>query len=225
VLADLDGLGVDGVFCLGDLVGYGADPGSVVEMLRARGARSVAGNHDYAAAGRLALDWFNPHARAAAEWTAEQLTADQGVYLAALPLVAEHAGATLVHASPRAPESWPYIVGPGDGAEAFTAFTTPLCFIGHSHLPSAWTLGADGRVAFRPGSGRTVLQPGAQYLINVGSVGQPRDGDPWAAYALWDLEAGVVEGRRIAYDALEARRRIHAAGLPRILGDRLLRGR
>jgi len=225
VLGELATLGVDRVICLGDLVGYGADPGPVVEALAGRDVIAVAGNHDHASAGRLDLDWFNPHARAAAEWTAERLTPDQGRYLTSLPLVAEHAGATLVHSSPRNPEEWPYLVSPADGSAAFQAFTTSLCFVGHSHLPAVWTLCEDGRVHFERGAARIGLRAGERYIVNVGSVGQPRDGDPSAAFGLWDLEAGSVEILRTPYDAAEARRRIHAAGLPRVLGDRLLHGR
>jgi diadenosine tetraphosphatase ApaH/serine/threonine PP2A family protein phosphatase len=225
VLADLSTAGVDGLLCLGDLVGYGADPDRVVEAVARRESVVVAGNHDHASAGLVALDWFNPFARAAAEWTAAKLTPDHSRYLAGLPLVLEHAGATLVHSSPHSPAEWPYLVTAADGAAAFEAFTTRLCFVGHSHLPAVWTLREDGGVGFQPGGGRTTLAAGQRYIVNVGSVGQPRDGDPAAAYALWDLDAGAVEVRRVAYDALEARRRIHAAGLPRLLGDRLLHGR
>lgn len=228
MLADLDGRGVEGLLCLGDIVGYGADPGPVVEAVAPRVAAAVAGNHDRAAAGLIDLGWFNPYARRAAEWTGEHLTAFQTRYLAGLPLRVEHAGATLVHASPRRPEIWSYVVSEADGAAAFRYFETALCFIGHSHLPAIWTLrpgGPDGKIEYRWGAGRVVLVEGERCLVNVGSVGQPRDGDPWAAYAVWDLEARSVEVRRVAYDVHEARRRIHAAGLPRRLGDRLLQGR
>jgi diadenosine tetraphosphatase ApaH/serine/threonine PP2A family protein phosphatase len=225
VLAELSSTGVDGLVSLGDLVGYGADPSRVVDALARRDAVAVAGNHDHAAAGLLGLDWFNPYARAAAEWTAGRLTPDQGRYLAGLPLVAELAGATLVHSSPSHPEEWPYLVSPSDGAEAFGAFRTLLCFVGHSHMPAVWILREDGRVDFARGGARIELRPGERYIVNVGSVGQPRDGDPAAAYAVWDLDQSTVEIRRVYYDVLEARRRIHAAGLPRVLGDRLLHGR
>jgi len=140
-------------------------------------------------------------------------------------LVAEYADATLVHSSPRDPGEWPYLVSAADGAAAFPAFATTVCFIGHSHLPMVWTLREDGQVAHRRGGGRVTLGAAERHLINVGSVGQPRDGDPLAAYAIWDLEAGTVEIRRVPYDNYEARRRIHDAGLPRFLGDRLLHGR
>ena len=225
MLADLTRCGAERLLCLGDIVGYGADPGSVVDAVAARVAVAVAGNHDHAAAGVIGLDWFNPYARRAAEWTAERLTATQTRYLTHLPLVAEYADATLVHSSPRDPGEWPYLVSAADGAAAFPAFATTVCFIGHSHLPMVWTLREDGQVAHRRGGGRVTLGAAERHLINVGSVGQPRDGDPLAAYAIWDLEAGTVEIRRVPYDNYEARRRIHDAGLPRFLGDRLLHGR
>ncbi len=225
MLADGRRLGVDRFLCLGDLVGYGADPVVVVDLMVGQDAVMVAGNHDHAAAGLLDLEWFNPFARAAAEWTAGQLRPEQSRLLATLPLVAEHAGATLVHSSPRNPGEWTYLVTAADGARVFGTFATSVCFVGHSHLPAAWVLGETRRVEFASGPLRLALQPGTQCVINVGSVGQPRDGDPAAAYAVWDLDAGSVEIRRIAYDVAEARRRIHAAGLPQLLGDRLLRGR
>lgn len=225
MLADLAALGVERIVCLGDLVGYGADPGAVVDLLASQGAVAVAGNHDYASVGKTPLDWFNPYARRAAEWTSEQLTVDQARYLAKLPLTLEEAGALLVHSSPRNPEAWPYLISAEDGAEALSAFTHRICFLGHSHLPAVWRVREDDRLEFERGPHRRVLAPSERYLVNVGSVGQPRDGDPHAAYAIWDLEGESVEIRRVPYDVQEARRRIHAAGLPRILGDRLLRGR
>ncbi len=227
MLADARALGVGpgAVVCLGDIVGYGADPEAVVDLVLGYDAIAVAGNHDHAAAGLLDVEWFNPFARAAAEWTAERLHPAQSRYLSGLPLVREHLGAVLVHASPEDPEEWPYLVSPGDGVRAFAAFSTPLCFVGHSHLPAVWIRYDDGRVDFARGAARLTLGCEERYLINVGSVGQPRDGDPAAAYALWDLDAGSVEIRRVSYDAAEARRRIHAAGLPLLLGDRLLHGR
>ncbi len=225
MLEDLGRLGVDELLCLGDIVGYGADPGPVVDVIAARAVVAVAGNHDQAATGLIGLASFNPYARRAAEWTAEQLVTAQSGYLAALPLITEHAGATLVHASPRDPGRWPYVISAADGLAAFRAFPTFLCFIGHSHLPMVWALGEDRRVVHRRGAGRLPLARHERYLVNVGSVGQPRDGDPLAAYAVWDAEAGWVEIRRVPYALSEARGRIHKAGLPRILGDRLLDGR
>jgi len=225
VLADARALGVGpgAVVCLGDIVGYGADPELVVDLMLGYDALAVAGNHDHAAAGLLDLEWFNPFARVAAEWTAERLHPAQSRYLSALPFVREHLGATLVHASPEDPEEWPYLVSPGDGARAFAAFSTPLCFVGHSHLPAAWSLGSSGP-EFLPGAVELSLEAGRRYIVNVGSVGQPRDRDPRAAYALWDADRGRLAIRRVAYDVDTARRKILAGGLPRLLADRLPRG-
>jgi diadenosine tetraphosphatase ApaH/serine/threonine PP2A family protein phosphatase len=225
VLADARQVGIDGLLCLGDLVGYGADPVPVVDLMVGYEAVAVAGNHDQAAAGLLDLQWFNPFARVAAEWTADQLRPEQVRYLAGLPLVREAAGATIAHASPLNPAEWPYVVAPRDGARTFGAFQTALCFIGHSHLPALWIRREDGRIDFVRGGGRYRPGAGERLLVNVGSVGQPRDGDPAAAYAVWDLEGSAVEIRRVAYDLMDARQRIYAAGLPQILGDRLLHGR
>ena len=222
VLADAEAR-TDVVLCLGDVVGYGADPEACMELIASRAAATVAGNHEHAVAGLLDLDWFNDSARAAAEWTRERLDEDHRSYLAALPLQAEVGDATLVHASPERPEEWDYLVSAQDGFAAFPAFTTRLCFVGHSHLPAAWSLGSSGP-GFVPGAVELSLEPGRRYIVNVGSVGQPRARDPRAAYALWDVERGRLAIRRVAYDVDTARRKILAGGLPRLLADRLPRG-
>ncbi|MBI2161084.1 MAG: metallophosphoesterase family protein [Candidatus Rokubacteria bacterium] len=213
----------ESLLCLGDVVGYGADPEACLELIAGRAAALVAGNHEHGVVGRLDLDWFNDYARAAVEWTRDRLDEDHRSYLAALPLVAEVGDATLVHASPERPEEWDYLVSPQDGFAAFPAFATRLCFVGHSHLPAAWSLGSSGP-EFVPGAGELSFEPGRRYIVNVGSVGQPRDRDPRAAYALWDAERGRLAIRRVTYDVDTARRKILAGGLPRLLADRLPRG-
>ena len=213
----------DALLCLGDLVGYGADPLACVEIVAARAYAITCGNHEYGVTGLLDLDWFNPHARAAAEWTRERLDDDHRTYLAGLPLVAEVGDATLVHASPDRPDEWEYLVTAQDGFDAFAAFATRLCFVGHSHVASAWSLGST-RPEHLPGPIDLALERGRRYIVNVGSVGQPRDRDPRAAYAIWDVDAGRVEIRRVAYDHAATRRKIVAAGLPRFLADRLAAG-
>jgi len=213
----------DGVLCLGDSVGYGADPGACVELLDARARAIVAGNHEHGVAGLLDLDWFNRWARAAAEWTRERLDDDQRTWLGALPLTKDVEDATLVHASPEAPDEWEYLVTPEDGWAAFSHFATRWCFVGHSHVPGAWSLGSSGP-DFEPRPGVVTGEAGRRYIVNVGSVGQPRDRDPRAAYAVWDVEAGRVELRRVTYDVQAARDKIVAAGLPRFLADRLAAG-
>jgi diadenosine tetraphosphatase ApaH/serine/threonine PP2A family protein phosphatase len=211
------------VLCLGDVVGYGADPGPCVDLVAARARATVAGNHEHAVIGRLDLGWFNRYARVAAEWTRERIDADCAAYLGALPLTAEVEDATLVHASPRQPEEWDYLVSAGDGLGAFEAFATRLCFVGHSHVPAVWSLGSSGPDYAR-GDVEVTLDAGRRYIVNVGSVGQPRDRDPRAAYALWDVEARRISVRRVAYDVATARGKIEAAGLPRLLADRLAAG-
>jgi diadenosine tetraphosphatase ApaH/serine/threonine PP2A family protein phosphatase len=213
----------DAVLCLGDTVGYGADPEACVELVAARARAIVAGNHEWGVADRLDLTWFNRWARASAEWTRERLDADHRAWLAALPVVQEIDDATLVHASPAQPEEWDYLVTPEDGWDAFAHFATRWCFVGHSHVPGVWSLGSSGR-EHDPHPEGVASERGRRYIVNVGSVGQPRDRDPRASYALWDVEAGRVEIRRVAYDVVEARRKIEAAGLPRFLADRLAAG-
>jgi diadenosine tetraphosphatase ApaH/serine/threonine PP2A family protein phosphatase len=213
----------DAVLCLGDTVGYGADPLACVELVADRAQAIVGGNHEHAVAGRLDLAWFNRFARAAAEWTRDRLDDDHRAYLAALSLTAEVEDATLVHASPAQPDEWDYLITAEDGLAAFAHFTTRWCFVGHSHTPGAWSLGSTG-LEHQPAAASVQSERGRRYIVNVGSVGQPRDRDPRAAYGLWDVEAGRVEIRRVTYDVPAARRKIHDAGLPRFLADRLAAG-
>jgi diadenosine tetraphosphatase ApaH/serine/threonine PP2A family protein phosphatase len=227
VLRDAAGEGATEVVCLGDTVGYGADPVACVDLVGERAVRLVAGNHEWGVVGRLDLGWFNSAARAAAVWTAGRLDPAQARYLEGLPLVAALEEATLVHASPTAPEEWDYLLDAEDGHEALRAFDTRLCFVGHSHRAAVWSVGSSGPrfATSEPMPPTTVaLEDGRRYLVNVGSVGQPRDRDPRAAYAIWDREARAVALRRVPYDHRAAARKIREAGLPRLLADRLMHG-
>lgn len=223
VLADADGR-VDALLCLGDVVGYGADPAACIDLVTQRCHAIVGGNHEHAVAGRLDLDWFNPYARAAAEWTRTRLGDDARAWLGALPLVRELEDATLVHASPGQPGEWEYLVTAEDGFAEFPAFATRLCFVGHSHVPGVWAVGSWGR-EHDLGDVDVAIESGTRYIVNVGSVGQPRDRDARAAYALWDPAARRVTIRRVPYDVATARSKIVAAGLPRFLAERLAEGR
>ena len=214
----------DALLCLGDTVGYGADPGPCVELVAERATACVAGNHEHGVIGRLDLRWFNENARAAVEWTGERLTDDCRRYLDALPLVSEVGDAILVHASPARPEEWDYLLTAEEGFAAFAAFTTRLCFVGHSHVPGVWSIGSSGP-AHERGAGRVDLEHGRRYLVNVGSVGQPRDRDVRAAYAIWDVDERCVTIRRVPYDVEAARKKILDAALPSFLADRLRAGR
>jgi diadenosine tetraphosphatase ApaH/serine/threonine PP2A family protein phosphatase len=227
VLADAAREGAHGIVCLGDMVGYGADPVACVEMLGERSTVTVAGNHEHGALGRLGLEWFNPVARTATQWTRAALDADHQAYLGTLPLRAVLEEATLVHASPKSPEEWDYLMSEEDGLDVFGDFDTRLCFVGHSHWPAAWSLGSSGPEyeAGLKGPRSTVqFEHGRRYIVNIGSVGQPRDRDPRAAYGLWDRAERRVTIRRVAYDVRQTAEKILRAGLPRALAERLARG-
>jgi diadenosine tetraphosphatase ApaH/serine/threonine PP2A family protein phosphatase len=226
VLADAAGAGATALVCLGDVVGYGADPAACVEMVAARAAAIVAGNHEHGALGLMDLRWFHSVAAAAALWTREALDADHQRYLATLPVRATLEDATIVHASPRNPDEWEYLLSPEDGFEVFGDFDTRLCFVGHSHHPAVWSLGSSGPDSDLDvtGTREVRLEAGRRYIVNVGSVGQPRDRDPRAAYAVWDPDERTVTIRRVTYDVRAAAAKILAAGLPRPLADRLAVG-
>ena len=227
MLADAASEGAHEILCLGDLVGYGADPVACVERVGERASAMVAGNHEHAALGLLDLRWFNPYARAAAQWTAGQLGGGHRDYLGRLGLLDTIEDATLVHASPHHPEEWDYLISAEDGLSVFGDFSTRLCFVGHSHLPGVWSVGSGGPDHLErldAPEARVRLDDGRRYLVNVGSVGQPRDRDSRACYAVWDRETRTVTVRRVVYDHEAAARKILAAGLPRPLADRLARG-
>jgi diadenosine tetraphosphatase ApaH/serine/threonine PP2A family protein phosphatase len=229
VLDDAAGEGARGILCLGDVVGYGADPVPCIERLGERAARMVAGNHEHGALGKLDLRWFNSAAREAAVWTGGQLGADHAAYLCSLELRDTIGEATCVHASPRRPEEWDYLISDEDGFRAFGDFETRVCFVGHSHRPAVWSLGSGGPdhedLAGPTSHGRRIaFHDGRRYIVNVGSVGQPRDRDPRAAYVLWDEEERRVTVRRVTYDHKAAAAKILAAGLPRVLAERLALG-
>ena len=209
---------IDRLFCLGDVVGYGADPVECLKRVREVSEVILAGNHDHAAVGLADLTYFNPHARAAAIWTAGQLDEESQSFLRELPYDYVEDDALFVHASPHEPEEWHYIVSLGDAMAAFPAFTESICFVGHSHVAGIYC--DDGGEP----KDRVALQPGRRYLVNVGSVGQPRDGDPRLACAIFDREERTVVIMRVEYDIEAAAGKIRAAGLPRLLADRLYHG-
>ena len=227
VLADAAAVGAEAVLCLGDVVGYGADPAACVDRVGELAVAAVAGNHEHGALGLTSLEWFNPLAKAAVLWTRDRLDEDHGRYLGALPLSRTFEEATLVHASPRHPEEWDYLLSAEDGFAVFGEFQTRLCFVGHSHRPDVWSLGSSGPeyTGYRASPSSTVkLEDGRRYLINVGSVGQPRDRDSRASYAVWDRDERTITIRRVEYDHRRAAAKILAAGLPRRLADRLAHG-
>lgn len=224
VLADAEGQW-DFVWCLGDVVGYGPDPNECVELLRTMPHLCLAGNHDWAALGRLDIRAFNPDARRAAEWTRETLLPDNFAWLESLPVTFVIGNYTLVHASPREPV-WEYILEPLVAALNFPHFETPYCFVGHTHQPVIYELmNEQGETRARePRYREPYKMNGHRQIINPGSIGQPRDQNPDAAYGILDTETGIFEHRRIPYDIQDVQKRMDAYGLPKRLISRLEHG-
>jgi predicted phosphodiesterase len=222
VRADLPS--VEEVWVLGDTVGYGPQPNEVIRALQEMGARSVLGNHDAAAIGNISAEDFNVDARAAVEWTAKQLDANATAYLAALPEVRVSGDLTAVHGSPRDP-IWEYITSPSVAAANLASFETWLCVFGHTHLPIIFRADESRVEMLSATAGDPVPLDARRALINPGSVGQPRDGIPAAAYLLLDDHDATVEFRRVAYDIARTQRLMRDAGLPPRLSDRLTWGR
>ncbi len=215
---------IDEVWALGDIVGYGPQPNEVIRSLQAMGARSVLGNHDGAAIGTVDPHDFNPEAARAIAWTAEVIDANSRAYLATLPEVRCVGDLTAVHGSPRDPV-WEYIVSASVAAENLAAFETRICLFGHTHLPIVFRAGEAEVETIRAAPGEPVALDGLRCLINPGSVGQPRDGNPGASYLLLDPDAGSVEFRRVAYQVEVTQRLIEEADLPPRLAERLAYGR
>jgi diadenosine tetraphosphatase ApaH/serine/threonine PP2A family protein phosphatase len=219
VLADLDQVRPASIQCLGDFVGYGASPNECIARLRPLIEHAVAGNHDLAACGKLQLQYFNASAAVAAQWTDRALTPEHRRYLLELPLAVEWRETLLVHASPTEPEEWHYVLSPETAAAEMGAYRESVCFIGHSHFPGTFDRHGD-RIRYTRAA-EVLLEDGHRYLVNVGSVGQPRDGDPRAAYMLYDEAARALRHVRVDYDLQGAMRRILDAGLPPFLAERL----
>ncbi len=212
---------------LGDLVGYGADPEAVVGVARehaAKGAIVLKGNHDEAV--ELPNAWLNASAAAAIDWTRTRLTQEDRAFLASLPLCIRAHDACYVHASAARPESWEYVDSPSAAEKSVAAAGTAYTFSGHVHEQALFVSAAQERmIAFRPKPGVAIpVGTHRRWLALVGSVGQPRDGNPAAAYATFDTEAKSVTFHRVAYDNRAAARKVRDAGLPEALAYRLERG-
>jgi diadenosine tetraphosphatase ApaH/serine/threonine PP2A family protein phosphatase len=219
--------GVDRYAFLGDYVGYGAEPGWVVDTVRAhveRGAAAVLGNHDAAIATPRAR--MSESAEKAIAWTRTRLNGEQRAFLAQLPLSIEEDDRLYVHANARAPDRWGYILGPAQAGESLLATPCRLSFCGHVHVPQLYHLTPSGTIAwFTPVAGHAVpLLSQHRWLAVLGSVGQPRDGVPAAAYAILDTERRDLRFLRVPYDVATAARKIRAAGLPSVLSERLEQG-
>lgn len=230
VLAAAAQEGYERVVVLGDLVGYGAEPNLVIERVRAlEPAAVIRGNHDKVAAGLESAEGFNPTAQKAATWTRNALTDENREYLRSLaagPVILD-ALTLLCHGSPVDEDN--YIFGEADVVEALVSSSRPLCLFGHTHMPMAASLSPDRAldlIFHGPRDRETLaIQRSWRYLVNPGSVGQPRDGDPRAAYGLLDTDTPQITMVRVEYPVVQASERIIEAGLPKILGQRLALGR
>ena len=222
--AVLDALGeVDACWHLGDVMGYGPHPDEVVARLREIHAVGVRGNHDAAALGGPEVEWFNPDARRAIEWTERRISPATRAWLAGLPERLEIDEMTLVHGSLRDP-IWEYVTTTPVARASLAALTTPYGLHGHTHVPIAWRED-DGRVeALGPSDGSALPLDERRLLLNPGSVGQPRDGDPRAAALVLDTTARAVTWRRVPYPIEKVQADVRAAGLPRALAERLALG-
>ena len=224
VLEDIRGRGgVDEIWCLGDIVGYGPEPGECIELLREQDGLCVAGNHDWAAVGNLDLDDFNPDAAAACLWTAQQLSPSEIDYLKALPLFLRRDDFTLVHGSPQEP-IWEYLLSAESAKRNLSYFKTRFCLIGHSHVPLIFE-DVNEDVLLHPFLLDSPLQLGQRRLIiNPGGVGQPRNGDPRSSYAIYDSEDNTITRYYVPYDVQDTQGKMIEKGLPIRLATRLSYG-
>jgi len=223
VLRYMKRLKISQLICLGDVVGYGAEPNECVEAVRSAASICVAGNHDYAALGKGDAEAFNPWAREAILWTRDQLTQENKDYLESLPLTGSADDFEVVHATLQDPDSFPYIESSWDAAECFKLMKKPIVFVGHTHVPINFLKTSE---AISWDRGQHVRRDHVlQAIVNIGSVGQPRDNNPKAAFATYDPDEGMVSIHRITYDVRKAFEKIYSAGLPSILAERLFVGR
>lgn len=222
VLDDARSQGTTDWVCTGDVVGYNADPAACMEIVRDMGCPVVKGNHDEDASGTSSLETMNPVAATALEWTREALDEGQRLWLRRLRMVRQVQEFSVVHSTLDQPANWNYVTNRFDAMSNFSYQFTQVCFHGHTHVPKVYV--KTDRVR-EEAPEMVKIQAGAKYFINVGSVGQPRDGDWRACYAIMDMEEQTVYFRRVEYDLAKAQQKILKAGLPEMLAERLADGR
>jgi diadenosine tetraphosphatase ApaH/serine/threonine PP2A family protein phosphatase len=206
---------VDSIYCLGDIVGYGANPAECIDIVQDITSGVVLGNHDEAVFKSGAEDHFSQFAAQAVQWTRSKLSDTHIAFLKSLPLRISIHDMLMVHSAPGSPEAWKYIFNSMDAASQKDNFTERLCFIGHSHIPGCYSLTRN----------ETQYSSQGRFIINVGSIGQPRDADPRLSYGLVDTFVGSYENVRLEYDVQRASDKIKKSGLPGYLADRILQGR
>ena len=222
VLKDIQDQNCSHVACLGDVVGYNANPKECLDLVRSMNIPCVKGNHDEYCSIDEQLEGFNPHAAEAVTWTRQQLGDEDRKWLRDLKYVRLVASFSIVHATLDVPQRWGYVFDKLAAAASFTYQNTSVCFFGHTHVPVAFIRDS----VVRGGTySKFKVEPGRKYFVNVGSVGQSRDGVAKATYAVYDMDEGSIELRRLDYDIPKAQAKIRAAGLPDRLAERLALGK
>ncbi len=222
MLADAENQNVTDFVCLGDVVGYNADPVACLNIVRGLNCPTVKGNHDQDASENHSLDSMNPVAATAMQWTRDELDEEQRLWLKRLRMVRQVSNYTIVHSTLDQPANWNYVTNRFDAMSNFSYQFTQVCFHGHTHVPRVYI--KSDKVREVPAES-IELEANSKYFINVGSIGQPRDGDARACYAIFDHEAKLVNFRRIEYDVALTQNKIIQAGLPKMLAERLSDGR
>lgn len=216
--------GIDRYLCAGDVVGYGAAPNECCAVVSSISAVTIAGNHDWASVDLFPFDFFNSAAGAAITWTKGRLDDSGRKFLSSLQLLYRDEFLTLAHGTLHDAGEFNYMMDVEDASSTFAILGTPACFVGHTHLPGIFVQDATGKTEYRQIE-RCDIEETKRYIINVGSVGQPRDNNPAASFCIYDTDKKTVWIKRRSYDVEAARQKIISSGLPRFLGDRLLAGR
>lgn len=215
---------IDKYLCVGDVVGYNANPKECIEKVKTLAMITVAGNHDWASVDLFSIDYFNPVAAEAVSWTKQNLDDQSRSFLESLKLVYKNEDLTLVHGTLDKPEEFNYMFDGYTADETFKLLETNICFVGHTHVAGIFIKDKNERMYCRKDN-FIDISPENKYIVDVGSVGQPRDGNPQAAYCIYDTDKKEVRIKRISYDIETVSRKISEAGLPRFLGDRLMVGK
>lgn len=215
---------IDKYLCIGDVVGYSTNPKECIEKTKVLCIITVAGNHDWGCVNLFSVDYFNPDAREAISWTRRNIDDNDKYFLESLKLVYKNEDLTLVHGTLDNPQDFNYMINGYTAWETFRLLETNICFVGHLHVVGMFIKDSSERIHYREDNSLDI-QDGNKYIINVGSVGQPRDGNPYAAYCIYDTDERKVQIKRISYDIQTTRSKIIDAGLPRFLADRLAIGR
>lgn len=223
VLCDLEQQGVDSIHCLGDVVGYGADPAACLKLVARHCDTKLLGNHEYAALGLQSCENFNDAAKTSTEWTQQALDDECMAIMSDFAMDRPMDAMYLVHSSPFEPSAWHYILSATDAVIAFEHLKQSISFFGHSHLPTILREKVNGLPSFQTGH-NFAADPEGRYMVNVGSVGQPRDNDPRASYVTFESETLDIEFHRVEYDIESAQRKMSEAELPTTLIGRLSAG-